>query len=245
MMNRKLVFSPCFVESHFNRNLKVCCGQWSSRLVEPLHCEGRGAVCPTPWIPGGSTIPSTLKLRTMLEAGVDDLSVVYLLYKSIMYWGGSALVLSWEGMPLRLRLRRKSTFMFSRNIFRSKTPSSPPPDHPSELRAFPSGDAWPQLCRGFCCVGPTSRKSGSRAARKAPGDILGPDGALRGCCGVSLGAMRSPGGKGPHCPVDRLAGSLAGSRSPQHSDNPPLFLSGCGCCARTSYLRQLSLMKTV
>lgn len=206
---------------------------------------GQGAVCPTPWNPGGSTVPSTLKLRTMLEAGVDDLSVVYLLYKSIMYWGGSALVLSWEGMPLRLRLRRKSTFMFSRNIFRSKTPSSPPPDNPSVLWAFPSGDVCPQLCSGFCCVGQTSRNSGSRATWKAPGDILGPEGGLRDWCGILLGTMRSPGGKGPHCPVGCLAGSLAGSRSPQQSNNPPLFLSGCGCDARTSYLRQLSLMKTV
>lgn len=206
---------------------------------------GQGAARPTPRNPGGSTIPSTLKLRTMLEAGVDDLSVVYLLYKSIMYWGGSVLVLSWEGMPLRLRLRRKSTFMFSRNIFRSKTPSSPAPDNPRELRAFPPGDACAQFCSGFCCVGQTSRNSGSRATRKAPGDILGPEGGLRGCCGLSLGTVRSPGGIGPHCSVDCLAESLAASRSPQQSDNPPLFLSGCGCYARTSYLRQLSLMKTV
>lgn len=145
------------------------------------------------------------------------MSVVYLLYKSIMYWGGSALVLSWEGMPLRLRLRRKSTFMFSRNICRSKTPSSPAPDNPRELWAFSPGDACSQFCSGFCCVTQTSRNSGSRATRKAPGDILGPEGGLRGCCGLSLGATRSPGGIGPHCPADCLAKTLAVSRSPQQS----------------------------
>lgn len=171
------------------------------------------------------TLPSTLKLRTMLEAGVDDLSVVYLLYRSIMYWGGSTLVLSWEGMPLKLRLRRKSTFMFSRNIFKSKTPSSPPPDNPSELRAFPPGDGWTQSCSGFWCVGQTSRNSKSRATQKAPGDILGPKEGLQGCCGMSPGAARrSPGEAGPHCPSDCLAGSGAGSGSPQQSEASRLLI---------------------
>lgn len=44
--------------------------------------------CVFPQPPGAKvepTLPSTLKLRTMLDAGVDVLSVVYLLYRSIMY----------------------------------------------------------------------------------------------------------------------------------------------------------------
>lgn len=135
-----------------------------------------GPVSPTPArLVQAETLPSMLKLRTMLDAGVVDLSDVYLLYRSIMYCGGSTLVLSCEGTPLRLRLRKKSTFMFSRNIFRLKVCSgSSPPGTPSGLWAVPPADPRPQLCSGFPCREPASRDSRGRATHSAPGHILGP-----------------------------------------------------------------------
>lgn len=63
-----------------------------------------GPVSPTPArLVQAETLPSMLKLRTMLDAGVVDLSDVYLLYRSIMYCGGSTLVLSCEGTPAQVK----------------------------------------------------------------------------------------------------------------------------------------------
>lgn len=104
---------------------------------------------------------------------MEDLSEVYLLYRSIMYCGGSALVLSWEGTPLRLRLRRKSIFMFSRNTCRSSAPcGGPTRGSPCEARLFPAPEARPQLCRGFPCPEQDSSDSTGRATHSDPGPIL-------------------------------------------------------------------------
>lgn len=167
-----------------------------------------------------------------------------------MYWGGSARVLSWEGTPLRLRLRRKSTFMFSRNILRSKVPPSrSPPGPPSKRWASPPADARPRLSRGFPGAQPASRESTGRATQSALQHILGrrrrpgqeTAGGGRGC--VS-GRREEPGRSGPafSCPwlcTSPRASSQALTRGPR--SGLPLLLSGSRCRAPTSYLRELSV----
>lgn len=152
------------------------------------------------------------------------MSVVYLLYRSIMYCGGSARVLSWDGTPLRLRLRRKSTFMFSRNILRSKVPPPCSPPGPTSRRwASPPACARPRLSRGFPCPEQVSRDSTGRATHSAPWHILG----WQACPGqetasghLGLAGMgRSPGGADPHrpadhCPPSTLVSSQALTRRP-------------------------------
>lgn len=215
-----------------------------------------GQSSPDPCVPppGGAlaqpTLPSTLKLRAMLDAGVVDLSVVYRLYRSIMYCGGSARVLSWEGTPLRLRLRRKSSFMFSRNILRSKVPPSrSPPGPPSKRWASPAANARPRLSSGFPCAQPASRESTGRATQSAPQHMLGRrcrpgQETAGGGPGVLAGAGRSPEGAGPHFPAEGSArrpraSSQALTRGPRSGLR--LLLSGPRSRAPTSYLRELSV----
>lgn len=208
----------------------------------------RGSAALTPESPRGAlaepTLPSTLKLRTMLDAGVVDLSVVYLLYRSIMYCGGSARVLSWEGTPLRLRLRRKSTFMFSRNILRSKEPPSGSPPCPASQRwASPPVGVCPWLSSGFPCAGQASRESTGRATQSAPQHILGrccrPGQETAGGRGCVSGRREEPGRSGPAFSCSWTA--LHGTPGPVHRLSPavPGVASACSYLALASALPPL------
>lgn len=148
---------------------------------------------PPPGAPEEPTLPSTLKLRTMFDAGWTSCRwCICCIDRSCTVV--ARLGFCPEGTP-QVELRRKSTFIFLRNILRSKVaPSCSPPGPLAGGGHLPRGPGRPGSPVASLGAEQASRRAQAEPSER-PTAHLGRSPWSGDCGGRGAGAGRSPEGR--------------------------------------------------